>query len=272
MLLVEKTLAECNKNCMSCGDPLVYVGLKPTVCDKNVCRYGFEDLGAGFDLAGEIAEQPQVLDLLITSAVASVAANRMHFVTPDSVKVTVDGKELDFKTNGALDTGKLKATLDKCPSLAEMQDMIKKNTLKDSLYKIDPLLAPLLRWLIISNRARNSTCRVWTRQRACPLRRCAHLPLSCCCACACACACVCIDLRPLLINERIKGMMTDFQFCFLNFSPDKEARFQQLKKTVEVSKGKGKGSILAWHGSDMVRPLPMNGQRSVLHRCPFAES
>ena len=77
MTLVEQTLATCNKNCMACGDPLVYVGLKPTVCSKDVCKYGFEDLGAGFDLSGEIAEQPQVVDLLITCTVTAVAANRM---------------------------------------------------------------------------------------------------------------------------------------------------------------------------------------------------
>jgi len=91
-----------------------------------------------------------------------------------------------------------------------MQALIAKNQLAEGLKKIDPLLAPLLRWIIGTNRA---------------------------------------HIRQLLLTERIKGMITENQFVFLSSSPDKEARFQALKKGIEVSKGKGKGSILAWHGS-----------------------
>jgi hypothetical protein len=85
LVLVEQTLATCNKHCMACGEPLVYVGLKPTVCSKDLCKYGFEDLGAGFDLSGEVSEQPQVVDLLITGTVAAVAANRMVPPSPLAV-------------------------------------------------------------------------------------------------------------------------------------------------------------------------------------------
>ncbi len=156
-------------------------------------------------------------------------------MTPTNVKVTVDGKELDFLSGSELDLAKLRATLERMPSVADMQQWIAKNALIENLRKRDPLLAPLLRWIIGTNRAR--MCCV-------ALRWCSVV----CAAHTCHCVCV-SDIRELLLTERMKPMLSPHQFVFLSSSPDKEARFQALKRGVEVSKGKGKGSILAWHGS-----------------------
>ncbi len=146
-------------------------------------------------------------------------------MTPTNVKVTVDGKEHDFLTGGGadgkgkeLDTAKLRNVLDKMPSVAEMQVMISKNALIDGLKKIDPLLPPLLRWIIGSNRARTSNLASPPPFAHSLNSNTTYGDVSFWCA----------DLRQLLLTERMKSMISEFQFVFLSASPDKEARFRMF--------------------------------------------
>lgn len=97
----------------------------------------------------------------------------------------------------------LKKCLDLCPSVDEMRQLIMVHgSLKKALLKVHVMLYPLLVWCVTSNRA---------------------------------------YFRLLKPEERFRQMKTDYQFVFANAPPEKEKRFQELKKV--------HGSRFLWHGS-----------------------
>ena len=58
----------CNKYCVICSSLIEYAGMKPTVCGGPLCKMGFEEFGLGFDLAAELREHPQIVDLYLVSS------------------------------------------------------------------------------------------------------------------------------------------------------------------------------------------------------------
>jgi len=124
------------------------------------------------------------------------------FVTPTGVRVKQkDGKELSFvDSNGECNLTRLKQALDKTPSITEMREMSDRFVLRETLDKRDPLLHPLLRWIITSNRA---------------------------------------HIRKLAPEEEMKNMGTKFQFVLLSSTPEKEQKFLALRRRAEVSGGTG---------------------------------
>ncbi len=188
----------CNKNCLICDTKLEWASYKPSICDKALCQCSYEEYNLGFDLGKEITSNPQVVDLLISLLSASIAANRLLFVTPTAVKATdkFTGKEINFGSGESLDVGRLTATLNLCPSLAEMSKMVEKGILKQELNKLDPLLYSLLVWILQSNRA---------------------------------------HIRLLSKSEQMNELKTPHQFVLLSSTPDREKKFQALKKGASVS-------------------------------------
>jgi len=91
-----------------------------------------------------------------------------------------------------------------------MKAFAQRGILLEKLNSLDPLLYPLLRWIIISNRA---------------------------------------HLRLLADSERMASIGTQYQFVLLNSTPEAEITFQSIKRTCENQKGKGSGSVYAFHGS-----------------------
>jgi len=231
LLFLEYKLLTCNRNCLICDKKLEHSGMKPAVCSREVCIMGYEEFGLGFDLGTEIVQQPQVVDLLISFMVSAVNSNRLLFVTPSGVvgKDAKSGKEFTFAKSGCegkkelsqedLDVSRLTSCLQQCPPVADMAKMVAKNTLKEDLQKIDPLLYPLLRWILTSNRA---------------------------------------HIRPLTEKERIPELKTQYQFVLLSSNPDREAKFQNFKRVAAgmnrffpergLPPGPG-GSCFAYHGS-----------------------
>jgi len=141
-----------------------------------------------------------------------------------SVSVRRGGSDNSFMSGSKPDTAKLKRIVDKIPTLTELQEHLvhakssryneqglpADSYLKKELKKVDPLIYPLLKWMVTSNRA---------------------------------------YLRELKQNEHFRDIGTAHQFFFANASPEKEAEFQRLKREAEEYRGKGKGVIQAWHGS-----------------------
>lgn len=52
---------------------------------------------------------------------------------------------------------------------------------------------------------------------------------------------------------RTRVRTSQAQFALLSSTPEREARFQSLRKACEMVNGRGKGSTWAWHGSGQSR-------------------
>jgi len=226
-----KVLLNGNKFCMICDRELAFAGLKPTICQQKFCQWRHDQIGLGFSLAAEITNRPDIVDLLISMTYSASNAGRIQFFFPHGVRgldaetesesflLGADGSTnpdlsafdpIKFANGDASqpkpDINKLKEVLDKCPTVEEMQVMAKDGdvALKKALKEVHSLLYPLLVWIITSNRC---------------------------------------HIRKLPESDRIGAIETEYQFALCSATPEREAEFQELRRT--------NGSFLAWHGSAM---------------------
>lgn len=182
--------------CMICGQQLPYAGLKPTVCDSPLCVFSHEEYGLGVDLESVIKESPEVVDLAITMTYAAAKANKTRYDPfepfPMGLQATLkDGSKATFLTpDNKRNHEKVREVLEKIPSLTILTSWIDKGILKDSCDELDPLLYPLLRWILASNRS---------------------------------------HLKKLDPEEQITGMQTNHQYVMLSSPPAREKQFQELK-------------------------------------------
>ena len=200
-----QAILDCYKNCLICGQSLTFPGMKLTVCNRKLCRMSQQELGLAIDVADLVRTQPSVCDFLISTAYSAAVHRSMNFVTPihiippsgfektsdynpDSDEVTC-GIEENEQIQKNLNYDMIRATLDACPSVADMQGFAKNNTLNQELNRRHPLLLALIRWIIGSSRA---------------------------------------HLRSLKPDETIVGCDSPHQFVMLSASPEKEARFCEL--------------------------------------------
>jgi len=63
---LEFVLGTLCANCLICHRLLDHPGFKPTVCERDSCVTEHEQLGVGVNLAAEIVNSPEVVDLLIS--------------------------------------------------------------------------------------------------------------------------------------------------------------------------------------------------------------
>jgi len=168
-LAVDKII-NCTTNCMLCDAPLEFPMLKPSICDKPLCAFGYDQFGVGVDLAAEIQNNSEVVDLLISFTCATSKADVRRFTPfPKHIEVTwkdAEGKPqiAKFMENSgsvptAADAAKVSAVIDKFPAVAEMQKFESSVALKEGLDKLDRLCFPLLRWILTSNRAHVTKCK-----------------------------------------------------------------------------------------------------------------
>jgi hypothetical protein len=81
----------CPSKCRICGNDLPYVGLKPSVCDNQLCIFRFvkkswiclsishEEFGLGVDLESELKKNPDIVDLMISMAYAACQSANSNF-------------------------------------------------------------------------------------------------------------------------------------------------------------------------------------------------
>jgi hypothetical protein len=203
---LKTSISHLNSRCFVCDRLLPFSSIKPSVCDDEFCSFRYEEIGVGFDLDMEVLIRPEVTDLLISLCYLSAANGKLYLSFPKNVR------ELGSKTPAFADDRRYAGiirVLDSCPSLADMQKLAKEGVLLETLKKIDPLLFPLLKWIITSNRS---------------------------------------HLRLLAKEDFIPQLGSKFQFILLSSSPAKELMFQQTKKSIASSSGKAP-SVFAFHGS-----------------------
>jgi len=218
-------LKTCSSSCVICDGALGYQGVKPTVCTKPLCTHSFDAYGLGFSLTSELEHNADVVDMLVTITVAA-AKNRRHNGAdvfepfPDAVNVTTKDKwgneetELSFRSGGTKNFDLVAQVCDSLPSIDEMKRYSEETTLKAYLDEINPLCYPLLRWILMSNRA---------------------------------------HLAPLPKNKHIQQMGTPYQYVLVSDNPQKESNFRRVRDANKKKKGKGSfyafhGSAIGnWH-------------------------
>eukprot|EP01127_Copromyxa_protea_P014223 TRINITY_DN3918_c0_g1_i2.p1 TRINITY_DN3918_c0_g1~~TRINITY_DN3918_c0_g1_i2.p1 ORF type:complete len:560 (-),score=88.31 TRINITY_DN3918_c0_g1_i2:72-1751(-) len=207
-------ITKCSKVCMICDDPLTFSMLKPTICDKPLCHFSYDEFGLGVDPISEIHLHPETVDLLISFTYAAAIGGDVRRFTPFPKNVEATWKDAtgqpctarfikDVKAEPTnQDLTIIRKVMDAFPSVEDMSKFNSTAQLKRDLDSRDRLAFPLLRWILTSNRA--------------------HIAL----------------LSPA---ERIKGIGTQLQFLMLSSPPSKEKQFSAEKKI--------KGSIMTYHGS-----------------------
>eukprot|EP01127_Copromyxa_protea_P010680 TRINITY_DN2618_c0_g1_i1.p1 TRINITY_DN2618_c0_g1~~TRINITY_DN2618_c0_g1_i1.p1 ORF type:complete len:718 (-),score=131.16 TRINITY_DN2618_c0_g1_i1:43-1887(-) len=210
---VRSRIPQLNNFCVICDQPHVFTSgnmLMPAVCSRELCVWGFQQLGVGSGAASDIATEAEVVDLLVCMATFSLKSARKDIIFDpypsvadphDANKMILSPTDKDFR--------KVQDILARMPSVQKMtqaQDFI---SMKDNMDTYHPHCFPLLQWILSSNRS--------------------HI---------------------VQLNEKrlVKSMCTPFQYMLLSDSPEKEENFRKLKKehgTVFAFHG---SSIENWHG------------------------
>lgn len=76
-----RRLPTLNNYCVICDLPHVFSTgsmLKPAVCSRELCCWGFQKLGVGSGAADDIATEAEVVDLMVNMAI--LAANHTRYV------------------------------------------------------------------------------------------------------------------------------------------------------------------------------------------------
>ena len=69
----------CTKSCIICDGELPFQMIKPAVCAKNLCVHSHEQYGLGADVASEIRDSGDVVDLLINFTYAAALGEERRF-------------------------------------------------------------------------------------------------------------------------------------------------------------------------------------------------
>jgi hypothetical protein len=167
-------------------------------------------------LLAELKTAPDVLDLLITFCAAAIVGQRIEHVFPATVSArdSKTNKEWSFMTGESKDVGLLSTVIDAVPEIGHMLKYKSVTELRAALDALHPLVYPFLIWLITSNRA---------------------------------------HLRALKSHERFKDIATDHQYVVCSSAADREQKWQAKKHAQERINGRGKGSVLFFHGSPIGR-------------------
>lgn len=203
----KERVLSCIKNCVICDKKLEFRMLKPSICDDLLCKYSYDQYGLGADVASEIQHHPDVVDLLVSITYAASQGDARRFAPfPENVehRIKVDGKETvtNFGTSKSPNAYLITQVLNTLPPINDLVKFKSSEELRAFLATKHDLLFPLLRWIITSNRA---------------------------------------HLARLKTHEKITAAGSNLQFMFLSSPPEKERKFQQLKKK--------HGAFYAFHGS-----------------------
>jgi len=182
--------------CPICDKKHDVESLKPIVCSKESCKWRYEELGMGVNIEATIKKYPEVVDIMITLALAAAkgsAFTRARAANPDERRERLfTSFPSDLIVNDKKDFDTLTQILESFPPIDVMKDSggNLRFLLKRDHNAVDFVEYRVLRWLLASNRA--------------------HF----------------VKLKKF---ERLEEMITPYQFKFIMSAPEKEARFGQLK-------------------------------------------
>jgi poly [ADP-ribose] polymerase 6/8 len=217
LLFTEDAIRESPNHCIICSGKLPHLGLKPTVCDSPLCVFSHEQYGLGVDLESMILKSPEIVDLLITMCYAACSQQQLGYHRsnfnpfdpfPRGLEIKVKNEKtgqidvLSFMKGDDRDNKSVSEVLNLIPTIEQLTCWVIDGKLKDHCDELHMLMYPLLRWIMASNRS---------------------------------------HLKKLEKHEQISEMQTEHQYLMMSSPPEKEKRFQELKRKY--------GSVYAFHGS-----------------------
>lgn len=215
MAYTQRRIPTLNNFCVICDKPHVFTSgsmLKPAVCSREICCWGFQQLGVGSDAAEEIATEAEVVDLLVSMAKVGVksATRRELIFDPFPQICDPDNKDVVVLSPQKKDWSLLEKLIDSIPSVQQMTQAEDFVSMKENMEgKHGKYAFPMLQWIISSNRS---------------------------------------HIVQLNSSVSIKSMCTPYQYLLLSDSPEKEEIFRKHKKehgTIFAFHG---SSIENWHG------------------------
>lgn len=208
--------------CFLCGTPLEVESMRMTQCTSELCTFTIEKLGLGVDVLAEATRNPEVFELLMLLAYASIAngEKRDVFVPMCNVDVEHLRGALHFRgPSNFYQIGsdkKLKnyrlllETIQQVPPISKLVDLAENSnaTLKRKLDAVNPLMYPFIQWVFSSNRSL---------------------------------------LQPIPPLYQVAALGAH-QFL-LAHHPEKEKVFRKRRADIEAIRGDKNGSFYCWHGS-----------------------
>jgi hypothetical protein len=217
----------CTSRCILCDEVHEFVGVKMGVCSKDICNFSMDQYGLGVDVLCELKKNPEVVELLVYASCAAAAnsltGKRSTFTPMCCANVgrgVVRGPRgacLHFFDEGHFGDENNKnhqlllETIQKIPPLRVMIEQSRGTNagLRQFLAALDPLVYPLLQWIISSNRS--------------------YIEL----------------LKPCDAVPNLGHL----QFHLVTCNPQKENIFQSHKREAKKLNPRCPPSKLGWHGS-----------------------
>jgi hypothetical protein len=227
-------LTTCYHHCAICDNMIENPGIKMVSCSRDICKVGFIDVGAGFNIENIIMHEGQLLDLLLCLLFAYTSNGRTTTDLPHNVSINGFDEDINqtiildsFTANDVFDKLKLRNIIGTIPSIEDMQNIITSSSndtnIINVLNSIHPLIYQTIKWLYLSNMS---------------------------------------YIRFLNESEQDSSVGTQWQFQTIFDNVEKEHRFNQLRQETILNKrtykSKGKtGSFNAFHGTATYNGLPI---------------
>lgn len=138
-----ESFTDMNDCCCACGEKLGVFCLKPSCCDKEICKYKFMDLGVGTNIIGEIKRDPYATDFLIALAGGAYIAP----TTPPVFDPSPESQGIKFDDNFFIDLPSMQDICNKCDTDSDLKKLIGENYFD------------ILRFFILANKAQLITLR-----------------------------------------------------------------------------------------------------------------
>ena len=133
VLEICETFLDLPDHCCVCGAELKQPGIKPAVCDKQLCQFALQELGIGNNLYQEIRRDPLAADLVFSFFATALYDD---YCKPRPSNYSVD---------------QLKSICSSMPSMLYLVDACRSD--EDLLNILGNDKMSVLRWVILSNRA-----------------------------------------------------------------------------------------------------------------------
>jgi len=234
--------------CAICDSPFTLPPMMMrAVCPRELCTYQFGEFGSKITSAEGMNNHAEVVDLLVCMLLAAVKSPRRHLILDPFPNVSV-GEQLheaarsdrkDFVRVGeglravlhpdSKDFSKLETYVQELQTIRTRVGNQLGASWSAKTSSMSAEAAALLKWTVASNRS---------------------------------------FLAPLQDNERIEAFRTPFQYLLISAPPDKEARFQELKKQFRTSFAFHGSSSENWHS--ILRNGLKNASNTKLMTCGAA--
>lgn len=234
--------------CAICDSPFTLPPMMMrAVCPRELCTYQFGEFGSKITSAEGMNNHAEVVDLLVCMLLAAAKSSRRHLILDPFPNVSVgeqlreaahSNRKAFVSVGGGLrvvlhpdskDFSKLETYVQELQSIRARVGNQLGASWSAKTSSMSAEAAALLKWTVASNRS---------------------------------------FLAPLQDNERIEAFRTPFQYLLISAPPDKEARFQELKKQFRTSFAFHGSSSENWHS--ILRNGLKNASNTKLMTCGAA--